>query len=1125
MSTTIDPAPNTPNDATITNIDQPTCTAPTSTITVTSQTGSGIEYGIDNGTEVTYQTSNVFTGYLPGVYDLLVRNGAGCVSNPVSVTIDPAPNATDDATITNIDQPTCATPTGTITIAPQTGSGIEYSIDNGVTYQTSNVFTGYVPDTYTVLVRNDSGCVSNPVSATIDPAPNAPDDAIITNIDQPTCATPTGTITIAPQTGSGIEYSIDNGVTYQASNVFTGYNSDNYTVLVRNDDGCVSNPVSVTIDPAPNAPDDATITNIDQPTCTTPTGTITIAPQTGSGIEYSIDNGVTYQTSNVFTGYVPDTYTVLVRNDDGCVSTPVPATIDDTPTIPAPQYQTTPLGCNETTGTIEVTEPLGPEYTYRIDNGAYQASTTFAGYTAGNYTITVQNTDGCTSTTTATINPAPTIPADADASFTQPSCSNPFGSITINSPIGAGLTYSINNGATYQSSTNYTGLPAGNYAVLVKNAAGCVSANPQTVTINNAPPVPTAAGYISTNPTCASPVGSITITSPIGTNLEYSIDNGSTYSTNLVYNNLTPGLYQIVVRNTVGGCISSTVNVTISPAPNVPDDAVLVTTQPGCNSAAGSITIQSPIGAGYSYSIDGTNYQPLTTFYGIAPGNYFAYVKNAAGCISANPTPFTINSPPTVPVPATVTITNPDCTTPTGSIEVTAPLGADLTYTIDGVNYQSSPIFPDLAPGNYTIRTQNAAGCISLPVTRTIQPQPATPAVPTLVVTQTDCFKDTGRIVVTSPIGTGYTYSIDGGTNYQGTTSFINLAPGDYVITVRNSAGCTEVSETITIDTLPTPAPDPGVITGNNEICEGETTQLTNDVLDGVWSSSNENIATVDADGLVTSLLAGTVTISYTVGAECTDAATMTIRVNAIPNPTLEDIYYICQNLETEEYSGVTINSGLSSGNHSFVWKKGDTVLPFVSGFILVDEPGEYSVEATNVTTGCVGMGSTTVSVSSIAVATAEVSVDFQYNQTITVSVTGGSGDYEFSLNGGPYQDENIFRNIKEGLYTITINDKNGCDSLVLEVYALNYPRFFSPNGDGEHETWNIKGLSGQREAIIYIFDRYGKVVSVVRPGQIGWDGTFNGKQLPATDYWFKLLYQSSDGTDKEFKAHFSLLR
>ncbi|KAF2509806.1 T9SS type B sorting domain-containing protein, partial [Flavobacterium arcticum] len=831
----------------------------------------------------------------------------------------------------------------------------------------------------------------------------------------------------------------------------------------------------------------------------------------------------TYQTSNIFAGYVPDTYTVLVRNDAECVSNPVSVTIDNVPTIPTPQFQITPLGCNETTGTIEITAPLGLDYTYRIDNGTYQSSTTFAGYSAGNYTITAKNTDGCTSTITATINPAPAIPADADVSFTQPSCTT-LGNITINSPIGAGLNYSINNGATYQSSTNYTSLPAGNYTVLVKNAAGCISANPQTVTINPTPTVPTAAGYTSTNPTCATPTGSITITSPIDTNLEYSIDNENTYSTNLVYNNLAPNLYQIVVRNTVTGCTSTTINVTINTAPNIPDDAVVITNQPGCTISTGSITIQSPLGAGYTYSIDGVNYQPLTTFYGITPGSYFAYVKNAAGCVSAIPTPFTINSAPVIPNTATVVITNPDCTTATGSIEVTAPLGADLTYTIDGITYQTSPIFTNLTSGNYTIRIQNSAGCISLPVTKTIQPQPATPTVPELVVTQTDCFNDTGRIVVTSPLGV-YTYSIDGGVTYQATTTFTNLVPDDYVITVRNNAGCTEVSESITINPPPAPAPDPGVITGNTTICEGETTQLANDVLDGTWSTSNDFIATVDENGLVTSLSSGVVTISYTVGTECTDTATTIVRINPIPNPRLEDVYYICQNLETEEYSGVMINSGLSVGNHSFVWKKGETVLPFVSAFLIVDEPGEYSVEATNLTTGCVGISTTTVSVSSIAVATAEVATDFSYKQTITVNVTGGSGNYEFSLNDGPYQDENIFSNITEGVYTITINDKNGCDPLVLEVYALNYPRYFTPNGDGAHETWNIKGLSNQQDAIIYIFDRYGKVISVIKPGQVGWDGTYNGERVPATDYWFKLLYQSSNGTNKEFKAHFSLLR
>lgn len=91
-------------------------------------------------------------------------------------------------------------------------------------------------------------------------------------------------------------------------------------------------------------------------------------------------------------------------------------------------------------------------------------------------------------------------------------------------------------------------------------------------------------------------------------------------------------------------------------------------------------------------------------------------------------------------------------------------------------------------------------------------------------------------------------------------------------------------------------------------------------------------------------------------------------------------------------------------------------------------------------------------------------------------------------------------------------------------MYAITYPNFFTPNGDGYNDFWNISNLPETFEPKIYIFDRYGKLIKQINPYGNGWDGTFNGQNLPSTDYWFKLEYVEN-GTNKEFKSHFSLKR
>jgi gliding motility-associated-like protein len=106
------------------------------------------------------------------------------------------------------------------------------------------------------------------------------------------------------------------------------------------------------------------------------------------------------------------------------------------------------------------------------------------------------------------------------------------------------------------------------------------------------------------------------------------------------------------------------------------------------------------------------------------------------------------------------------------------------------------------------------------------------------------------------------------------------------------------------------------------------------------------------------------------------------------------------------------------------------------------------------------------------------------------------------------------------------VRDKNGhCDPAPINAVIINYPKFFTPNGDGFNETWNIPHLlSTNPNAPIFIFDRYGKLLKEISPATGGWNGTYNGQPLPSTDYWFTVDYDEK-GTSKVFKSHFSLKR
>jgi len=256
----------------------------------------------------------------------------------------------------------------------------------------------------------------------------------------------------------------------------------------------------------------------------------------------------------------------------------------------------------------------------------------------------------------------------------------------------------------------------------------------------------------------------------------------------------------------------------------------------------------------------------------------------------------------------------------------------------------------------------------------------------------------------------------------------------------------------------------------------------------------------------------------------CFDTRSITLRVNQLPNPKPVG-GIICFDSETQTLlRSFVINSGLNAAHHTFQWlnEAGDIVGTAATYTAVV--PGDYTVIAVSNATGCVSMPVTvTVQGSEPAVVAYESSPDFSDNMTITVSATG-TGDYEYSLDGGPWQDSNVFGNVTSGTHTVTVRDKNDCGLASTEALIVNYPHFFTPNGDGYNDTWNIRDLKEHLTSKISIFDRYGKLIVQISPGGQGWDGTHLGKLLPSTDYWFTVEY-SEEGQQKEFRSHFAMKR
>ena len=253
------------------------------------------------------------------------------------------------------------------------------------------------------------------------------------------------------------------------------------------------------------------------------------------------------------------------------------------------------------------------------------------------------------------------------------------------------------------------------------------------------------------------------------------------------------------------------------------------------------------------------------------------------------------------------------------------------------------------------------------------------------------------------------------------------------------------------------------------------------------------------------------------------------LNLNVYPLPTFE-VYPpedLCLGEETallEVYN--------ADGDYSYQWLNSAGDIIGTDESINVYSGGVYSVTAIS-SQGCVSNPvDVIVEESSIAqIGYEDVTItNFTSNNTITIDNSGinlGVGDYEFALDHGLYQDEPLFENIPAGEHLISVRDKNGCGVATLQINVMGFPKFFTPNGDGYHDTWNIIGFNGEftEASNVRIFDRYGKLIKQISLYGSGWNGIFNDSFMQNDDYWYVATLISFDGNTQIITGHFTLKR
>jgi len=967
------------------------------------------QYSLDGSN---FQSLNIFDNTAPGNHLLSVKDANGC-STQKTVTIAAAPVLTAVASATSIS---CNNPTAVITVTASEGQPpYLYSIDNGLNYQVSTQFPNVFPGTYFIKVKDAQ---NNEASAAININPVS----VVTAVSSVTKVIDCNSYASITTTASGgippYQYSI-NDSPFQSSNVFSGLVSGVHQVTVKDAQNCSFTTNQIVIDPL--VPLSATVDQtIDY--CSY-TSIVVNAAGGKSPYLYSFDGGVTYQSSNS-SSRLPGMYIVVVRDANNCqFSTQI------TSNAPFPLIITTSLVDNEDcegNKTLTVTPSGGTApYVYSIGNG-YQTNGNFYNILAGNYTVSVQDSQGCIKNLPLTVSPPNVL--ISSISVKNAICSgSATGAITVHASGGfAPYSYSL-NGSAFVSSSVFSNLTAGLYTITIKDAKGCNRSHP----VNISEPNNLAMSIDVIAETLDESVGArITIVSTGGTApYVYNIKNnvtGEIVAQNMKitsWSGFKPGSYTFTVID-ANGCTFENNNVNIVIQSPIILNAVR--TPITCTNNFASLSINPSGGVApylYSHNNGATYTNSNTGLSNLSAGIYTIYVKDAAGSQAlAN-----IFVKAYDPIVITTTSTKVNCNGANdGTITVTATGGiAPYTYSI-GSEYSTSRVFNNLSVGDYALNVRDAAGCITTATVKIVQPDLISHQI--FITKNTTANSFDGKIGIVTSGGTApYLYSLQDQNGivlvpFQSSNNLVGLPAGTYTVIIKDSKGCLKTSTSINLTST--------ILTATTVVtpitCNALGTITVNTVggrLPFVYSFIGN---TYGISNVGRNLPAG----NYAIKIKDTQNNITTIYATIPPFNRVVVAATLISGIDCNGNNNAVIRAVATGGKAPYTYKLNNSFYQTSNTFSNLS-PGTYEIGVKD-SNQCASNQIITITEPALLASTVEIE-----NAKIIVNATGGTAPYTYSLLDNnnsilfPEQTSPIFDNLTPGTYHVLVKDARGCSSSI----------------------------------------------------------------------------------------------
>jgi len=1008
---------------------QPTISAsgPTSfcapgSVLLTSSATSGNQWYKD-GKLITGATNQTYTATDTGVYTVVttLTNCASDVSSPIVVTA----NATPSIPVIKASKSTTACQGDSVTLHTSSPTNKWFKDGIEIIGETSNSYTATTSGSYTIEAVNPSGCISGfsaPIVVTIAPYP------IVDPIVGATTVCAISTLQLTNATPNGVWSSDNSGIaSVDGNGVVTGVSAGtvaiNYTLA--NTNGCETKITEyITVTAKPTKP---TISAGGSTAFCTP-GNVSLTSSAASGNQWYKDGvAIAGATAQTYSATDTGAYTVITTLST-CTSdesNPTVVTANVTPSPPIIKASKTTTACQGDTVTLHTSSPTNKWF----KDGTEILGETSNFYTAtssGSYTIEATNTAGCISGFSApiivTIAPYPVVDPIVGTSTV---CA--LSTLQLTNATPSGVWSSDNNAiATVDSSGLVTGVNPGTIAInyTLANSSGCTTVVSQNITVTAKPNKPTIS---ASGPTSFCAPGTVTLTSSSATGNQWykggSLIAGATAAT---YNATDTGEYTVIT--TLNNCTSDVSDPTLVTANATPIVNPIVGATIVCTKSKIQLTNSTPSGVWSSdnngiASIDGNGFITGGNA-GTVTINYS--LTNSNGCTTKVTQNITVTAKPAQP---TITAGGPTAFCTPGTVTLTSSSASGNQWYKDGklISGAINQTYNATDTGAYTVvvTLSSCASDFSKPIVVTANTTASPPVIKASNNTMA-CQGDTVTLFTSSPTNKWF----KDGNEIIGVTSksYTATSSGFYTVETINPSGCIRGTSTpIEVSIVPYPVVAP--IVGATTICAMSTLQLTNATPNGVWSSENSGIASVDGNGLVTGVTAGSVVINYSLANAngCTTVVTQSIAVTAKPTkPTIS----ATGSAAFCTPGTISLTSSYSSGNQWF--KDGNPIPNATAATYIATDTGEYTVVTT--LNNCASEASKPTLVT--ANATPSIPIIKAYKTT-----TACQGDFVTLLTSSPTniwrKDGNVILGVSSnsynatssGTYTVEATNPNGCIS------------------------------------------------------------------------------------------------